>query len=101
MPKDVELTKLLLLLNHVVSVLDVPSPFRDIERREGRSVGSSESSLASGHAIVDGGGEEEEKTGNGLSLRRRPLLLERFVHDGVSCMPREMDVGRGKMTPDR
>ena len=90
MPKDVELTKLLLLLNHVVSVLDVPSPFRDIERREGRSVGSSESSLASGHAIVDGGGEEEEKTGNGLSLRPL-LLLGRFVHDGVSrsCMPRK------------
>ena len=54
---------------------------------------ASESSLAGGHAIVDEEGEEEEKTGNGLSLRRRPLLFERFVHDGVSCMPREMDVG--------
>ena len=50
---------------------------------------------------MDEEGEEEEKTGNGLSLRRRPLLFERFVHDGVSCMPREVDVGRGKMTPDR
>ena len=46
-----------------------------------------ESSLAGGHAIVDEGGgeEEEEKTGNGLSLLRRPpLLLGGFVHDGVS-----------------
>ena len=59
--KDVKITVdfcIGLLLNHLVFLLDVPSPFRDIERRRGGGGKirwfDGESSLAGGHAIADG-----------------------------------------------